>query len=221
MRNLSVILRSTETISIGAASHYESLLSNSNEALERIATGTIWKSGWFAFVWLMSNLSPLTLENKLEPALLASSKRHILGKSVSDSAWKTYQNLARVMGFSNRELRIAAMRSYVGFDGNIRIDMNRERFMAFIAWVAITAQALVCTVMVGLLWSVFDISLPILLVLAQVVLYGFATLIVLVMLFVFAYSIFVRGVLPLSVAHKFRSKQWGLTLEGIPCQIIG
>lgn len=215
------MLRSAELISIRAAQKYDVLLANSRAALERLATGTTWKSSWFAIVRLVSNLVPEAVEEKLEPVLLASSRREFLGSNVSDSAWRTYLTLARMLGFPNRDLRIAAGRNYVGADGVVLVNMNRERFIAFTAWIAIAAQALVCLVMIIILWTKFEVALPLVFVLIQVALFSIAMVIVLVMLLIFAYSIFLRGVLPLSVAHKLRSKQWKLALEGIPSQFVG
>lgn len=221
MTNMDSMLRSAELISITAAQKYDVLLANSRSALERLATGTTWKSSWFAIVKLVSNLAPDTVEERLESVLLASSKREVLGRNVSEPAWRTYLTLARILGFSNRELRFAAGRNYVRSDGVVLVNMNRERFIAFTAWIAIATQALVCLVMIILLWAKFDVSQPFFFILIQVALFGIAMVIVLVMLLVFAYSIFLRGVLPLSVAHKLHSKQWKLALEGIPSQFVG
>lgn len=144
MTNMDSMLRSAELISITAAQKYDVLLANSRSALERLATGTTWKSSWFAIVKLVSNLAPDTVEERLESVLLASSKREVLGRNVSEPAWRTYLTLARILGFSNRELRFAAGRNYVRSDGVVLVNMNRERFIAFTAWIAIATQALVC-----------------------------------------------------------------------------
>ena len=204
-----------EQLILGLIDAYEATFDFRLPTMEKLITGAIWKRNWHHAMCVFVNLSSAKVADRLEPYLFSSSRRDTTGTNLTRSAWLTYRKLSMMGDFSDRELRVAAMRGFLDKQGKVDILMSLVRCLALLAAGFITAIALVFLAFVIALWSGFIWDTHILVVAFQLVFFPALSVFMALICLAISYGIFVNGVLPLSIAYKIKSQEMNFLRNGV------
>lgn len=198
---------------------YERHFANKLGTMEKLATGAIRNRLWFYTLKVAVDLLPERFGDSYEKYFFASSRRDSIGANVTDDAWKTHWVLQGIQGLNPRDLRVAAIQGFVAKDGTVDILMPLVRFFAILAVVQISAIALVYVGFVIALWSPFTLETHPVVIAFLILFYPTLSAIMAIACVTLSYIVFVSGVLPLSTAYKFKSKERDFLRNGILYQI--
>jgi len=132
-------------------------------SLEKLVHSWLRQRSWYALINLLTPLfSEIFVQKRLKPILDLAPSVNRYGIRLINSQIDTCDRLYLILPFSNRELRIAARKSFFERNGHITIDSVFLRISAFIGLVAITLILLITVGACYAMTQVFFENTPVL-----------------------------------------------------------